>query len=265
MAILFFSLFIIASIGAIVFFILFKRYRRKVYLLNYKLLKDSKRTTRSVQPDFLFPEFKPNQFGISLDTEVSMFMKGHNIVEGATSDYEAWILSVLAKKARTIFEIGTCTGKTSYLFAKNMPEKGIVHTLTLPPDTTSEYSHNDGDSDIAMKFAISESQFDKFIYSGTDVEHKINQIFCDSKTFDETPYKGQMDLIFIDGSHAYSYLESDTEKALNMLSPGGVILWHDYRNIEESALDVYKFLNNLSERIKLYNIDGTSLAVYISK
>ena len=38
---------------------------------------------------------------------------------GMTSDYEAWILSCLAKSSKNIFEFGTCSGKTTALFALN--------------------------------------------------------------------------------------------------------------------------------------------------
>ncbi len=60
-------------------------------------------------------------------------------------------------------------------------------------------------------------------------EEKITQLFCDSKHFDEKPYTGKMDLIFIDGSHAFSYVMSDSEKAFKMIAPNSIILWHDYR------------------------------------
>ena len=55
---------------------------------------------------------------------------------GGTSDTEAWILAGLAKTATRIFELGTCTGKTTYLMALNSPEETQVVTMTLPPDAT---------------------------------------------------------------------------------------------------------------------------------
>ena len=204
----------------------------------------------------------PNEFGISLEAEVSIMMKGLNTVEGATSDYEAWILSVLAKKAKSIFEFGTCTGKTSYLFAKNSMPEAHICTLTLPPEETDRYIHSDEDSEAAKQAAISESKFVKFIYTGTEVEGKITQLFCDSKQFSESPYLNSMDLIFIDGSHAYSYIKSDTEKAMKMLKPGGVILWHDYRDRIKSVDGVCKYLDELSKDKTLFHINRTSLIVF---
>jgi Methyltransferase domain len=37
-----------------------------------------------------------------------------------------------------------------------------------------------------------------------------------------------MDLIYIGASHSYSAVKNDTEKALRMLAPSGVIVWDGY-------------------------------------
>ncbi len=233
-----------------------------MYLHLEKLRNNPKRKIKTINPEDLFKEFVPNEFGISLDAEVTMIMKGQNVVEGATSDYEAWLLAVLAKKANNIFEFGTCTGKTSYLFAKNSMPEAKIFTLTLPPEEAENYIHSVEDSTAAKRAAISESKFVKFIYSGTEVENKIQQIFSDSKKFSETEYENTMDLIFIDGSHAYSYIKSDTEKAMKMLKSGGLILWHDYRDRVKTVDGVCKYLDELSETHTLYHINGTSLVVF---
>lgn len=73
-----------------------------------------------------------------------------------------------------------------------------------------------------------------------------------------------MDLIFIDGSHAYSYIMSDTQKALNMLAPNGIILWHDFRGNGE-VIDVYKAMHELGKKMPLVHIAGTSFVAYRSE
>ena len=100
-----------------------------------------------------------------------------------------------------------------------------------------------------------ETCFTEFRYSGTDVEGKVRQYYGDSKNFNETPFLNICDLVFIDGSHAYSYVCNDSEKALRMICPGGITLWHDYRGPDEAA-GVYRYLNELSSR------RGTSLVIY---
>ena len=208
------------------------------------------------------PAFRPGPLGPTPETEVRFIGRFQvSKVPGGTSDFEAWILAVLAKRATLAFEFGTATGKTTYLIARNMPPEGRVVTLTLHPNQASEYSAASGDSAAAADYARRESAFASFLYTGTDVEPRITQLFSDSKTFDETPYRGKCDLIFVDGSHAYSYVMSDSRKALAMLAPGGVVLWHDY-NGPGGTSDVYRALGELSAELPLVHIFGTTFVAY---
>lgn len=229
---------------------------------KYKKIHQNKFFLPQVSASFLSDLFAINEFGPTLNSEVIFIGRGDLIVPGGTSDSEAWILAVLAKQAKVMFEFGTCTGKTTYLWARNSDSNSKIYTLTLPPAELEKYSNTNKDDAIATTNAISESAFSKFLYSGTAVESKITQIFSDSKTYDETSLHGLCDLIFIDGSHAYSYIESDSEKALKMLKPGGIILWHDYDGVYRNNKDVYKYLNQLSKSLPLYHVKGTTFVVY---
>jgi predicted O-methyltransferase YrrM len=208
----------------------------------------------------LDPVFVPTDLGPTLDTEVAFVGRGPIEVPGGTNDAEAWVLSTLAKKATAIFEFGTCTGKTTYLFARNSPPGATVTTLTLSPETVSQYVRDAGDNRRNTRAALRESKLTHFLYQGTSVERKVRQLFGDSKTFDETPYADTCDLIFVDGSHAYSYVVSDSRKALRMLKPGGVILWHDYAGMEEEG--VFRGLNELAEQLPLTHVQGTTFVAY---
>jgi predicted O-methyltransferase YrrM len=146
-----------------------------------------------------------------------------------------------------MFEFGTCTGKTAYLWATNSPSDAQVVTLTLPPD---QAEHGDR-----------ESSFVRFIYTGTPVERKIVQLFGDSRTLNVDPYKDQCDLVFVDGSHRYEFVVSDSWKALAMVRPGGLVLWHDYSGAYRNA-EVYRALNELRRDIPLRHVRGTSLVCY---
>ena len=89
--------------------------------------------------DRLDERFVPDALGPTRSAEVRFIGRGDIIVPGGTSDTEAWILAVLATGAPRMFEFGTCTGKTSYLWARNQPVGGRVTTLTLAPDQVGEY------------------------------------------------------------------------------------------------------------------------------
>ena len=182
-------------------------------------------------------------------------------VEAGTTLEESFILAQTALSAKKLFEFGTCTGRTTYLWALNSPKDAQITTLTLSPDQLADYEKENKDTKADSSIALKESKFTEFFYTSQPEEKKITQLYGDSKQFDETPYKEQCDLIFIDGSHAYSYVLSDSRKALHMLKPGGTILWHDYRGPWQ-AKGVYKALNELSQELPLKHIAGTCLVVY---
>jgi hypothetical protein len=180
---------------------------------------------------------------------------------GSTSALEAWIICNLAKRAKRVFEFGTATGRTTYLIAANAPETEVV-TITLPPAQLGDYRAAAGDDPAERKSIVSHSQYDTtFYYSGTPEAARITQLLGDSKAFDDGPYAGSCDLVFIDGSHAYSYVESDTQKALRMVRPGGVVLWHDYRG-PRAPIDVFRYLNRLAGEMPLVHFRGTALVAW---
>lgn len=211
----------------------------------------------------LDPVFRASnpKLGHTPATEVAFISIGRMPVTGATSDYESWILSVLARNSTKMFEFGTCTGRTAYLWARNSPPNARVYTLTLDPGHPEAYRGEAGDDPRDETDALQETLFRDFVYTGTAVEHKVEQLYGDSKAFDEKPYAESCDLIFVDGSHARSYVESDSAKALAMVKPRGLILWHDYRGPHRSG-GVYHALNMLAERFPLVQIEGTSLVAY---
>ncbi len=213
---------------------------------------------RKVALEAFDPRFAADEFGPGREAEVTLIGRGTIAVPGGTSDTEAWILAVLARGARELFEFGTCTGKTAYLWARNAPAAAVA-TLTLAPDQLDAYRDERGDDARAVAAARDESRFKRFIYSGTDVEPRIRQLFGDSKAFDESPWAGRCDVVFVDGSHARSYVRSDAAKALRMVRPGGVVLFHDYAPQHPG---VFGALNELAREVPLMHLAGTTLVAY---
>jgi predicted O-methyltransferase YrrM len=216
---------------------------------------------KRVRPEAVDPVLRPGAFGPTRETEVSFIGRGPYVVDGGTSDAEAWILAVLAKRARRMFEFGTCTGKTAYLWARNSPPEAKVVTVTLAPDHLSDYRQEATDDPQDVQFALKESSHTEFLYSGSPVAAKVEQLFADSKALDVSPWAGTCDLVFVDGSHAYSYVVSDSAKALELVAPGGLVLWHDYAGPRHAA-GVYRALNELAQRLPLVRLEGTTLVAY---
>ncbi|BDU78809.1 O-methyltransferase [Mesoterricola sediminis] len=237
-------------------------YQRRLHLLHGKAMGWPLPSLRLEEFDELF---KRDDLGpLPERCEVAFLGRGDGVPSG-TTDLEAWVLAVLAKRALNLFEFGTCSGRTAYLWARNSPPEARIVTLTLAPDQRDDFRPEATDTAKARAVSLEESCFTRFRYTGTDVEAKVTQIFSDSKLFDETPFAGTMDLVFIDGSHAYSYCRSDTEKALRMLRPGGIILWHDYAATRgRASKGVFQYLNTLRHSLPVAHLRGTTLAVYRS-
>lgn len=141
------------------------------------------------------------------------------------SEYELVCLAALVKalRAEQVFEIGTYDGRSSRAMAMSLPASGRLLTLNLPPgEDRNAAGIQNVDSLLNTKVGSG------FRFVGTPEAERIKQLFGDSATFDFTPFEGQMDLVFIDGSHEFDYVRKDTESALRLLKPsGGWIVWHD--------------------------------------
>jgi Methyltransferase domain len=251
-------LLVVFGVAAVTFAVLWLQYRNRLYA---ETGRDPGYPIRTIALADFDPVFAEGPFGPTLDAEVSLVGKGP-AVTGGTSNTESWVLGALARRARTIFEFGTATGRTAYVFARNALPDARVHTLTLHPGDVASYTDAPGDHAKAASIARRESRFASFLYTGTDVEDRIEQLFGDSKAFDHARFIDACDLVFVDGSHARSYVESDTAKALEMVRPGGIVLWHDYKGARGAGRDVFRVLNDLRHRLPLARLHGTSIVAY---
>lgn len=244
--------------STVFFFLLFRTYRIRYYA---EAGRDPGYPIPTVELHAFDPVFEQGQFGTTPAAEALIIGKGPRVT-GGTSDTEAWVLGALARGARTIFEFGTATGRTAYILARNAPPDARIHTITLHPDQVDSYRTEAGDHGKASRIARRESRFASFLYQGTPAEAKIEQLFGDTKTFDHARLRARCDLVFVDGSHAYSYVVSDSARALEMVCPGGIVLWHDYKGRGGAGADVFRALNELSGRLPLVRLAGTSFVAY---
>jgi predicted O-methyltransferase YrrM len=178
--------------------------------------------------------------------------------EGNVSIEELQCIAKLVRfhQPARIFEIGTFDGRTTINMAHNA-ERSEIFTLDLPKKDVSNTKLRIKKGDV--HFINKEVSGSRFI--GTKYEKQITQIYADSAAFDYVPYYGSIDLVFIDGSHTYDYVISDTRNALKLLRPeGGIILWHDY-GWKEVIKALNEFYRNDPVFSKLQNIENTSLAI----
>lgn len=149
-------------------------------------------------------------------------------VAGNITPTELMLIVALVKQRQPAlcFEIGTFDGRTTANIAANQPDGGQCFTLDLPPSglQTAALPLASGDRTYIDK-PVSGARF-----ADTAAAGKITQLYGDSAQFDFSPYYGRVDLMFVDGSHSYDYVLADTEAAIRMVKPGGLILWHDYNS-----------------------------------
>ena len=179
-------------------------------------------------------------------------------VDGYVHRLELHFLSALVKlnNSQCIFEIGTFDGFTTLHLAGNSGEEARVWTLDLPePPGKTKFPLSASDMSYVGKKQIGVR------YRETDVERKITQLLGDSATFDFSPFWGQMDLVFVDGSHQYEYVREDSRNALKLLNGAGIVVWHDYspswpgvvRAIDELPLPIYRIKNTTLALLKREN------------
>ena len=98
-------------------------------------------------------------------------------------------------------------------------------------------------------------------YKGTIYQKKIKRVALNLENMNTENFETQ-DFIFIDAMHLYEDVKRDTNNALQLLNPGGMIVWHDY-NVDVSGAGVVRYLNELSKTLKnIVQIKGTNLAFY---
>ena len=169
------------------------------------------------------------------------------------------LAAAAAPAGSEIVEIGTFDGRTALNLAINAQSGVSIATLDLPADQpsalaieASERRYVDKPAPGARLRACGEPWR---VYAA-----RVAQMYGDSATFDWSPHIERAALVFVDGSHAYDYAKKDSETALRLVRPGGVVLWHDY-GVWSGVTQALEELE-AARGLGLVNIAGTSLVLW---
>lgn len=155
---------------------------------------------------------------------------------------------------KVVFEIGTLRGFTAAQMAMNTPAESVIYTLDLPPRGKPSLTTTPTD-DVHIRMA---NEGLGYCFDNTEAAAKIRPLLGDSATFDFSPFRGSVDLFFIDGAHSYEFVKSDTENALPCCHPGSVVVWHDFGRAGVNG--VSRRVLEIARSRKVYSIPGGSLA-----
>jgi predicted O-methyltransferase YrrM len=144
---------------------------------------------------------------------------------------------------RRIFEFGTFIGRTALHLARINPD-AEVWTLDLPRVANP------------WRFADRVGTY----FANAPEAGRIHFLRRDARTFDTTPYRSSMDFIWVDGDHSYEGVKNDTEKAFEMLAPGGAIFWHDFG---PDSPELARYFVEFTRERPLFHIRRTSILVHL--
>ncbi len=154
---------------------------------------------------------------------------------------------VRSVNARGVMEIGCNSGRTAALLLRECPT--IEHYLGV--DVLPGYT-------FANKVQSKEVPDDPGIWASGD--DRFTLWLSKNGSFDLDPMtRLEVDVVFIDGDHSEAAVIWDTALAREFTRPGGLIIWHDYHNLE--TVDVRRVLDaQYAEGRKIQHVAGTWLA-----
>lgn len=161
---------------------------------------------------------------LASDAPATLVVGQNGLFAASEASFMLMQLAAMLRPER-IFEIGTNQGRTTALLAMNTPDTTRIFTLDLSPDASAP-------DDVTDRHLVELARQDLgSAFRGTSWEPRITQLLGDSTRFDFTPWHDSVDLVIVDASHSLPYVISDTQNAIRMIRPGGVIVWDDYESM----------------------------------
>ncbi|MDQ4039104.1 MAG: class I SAM-dependent methyltransferase [Actinomycetota bacterium] len=159
---------------------------------------------------------------------------------------------VAGRGVRSAFEIGTFNGGTTRVLAEAVPDDGRVVTMDLPPADFEA-------SQRPVGFVGSEIGA---AYRDSPAAARITQLLENSLTFDVVEHAAGYDLVLVDGGHDYVHGVADTRTALQLVAPGGLVVWDDFEPYWHGL--VRGICQEMLGR-RLCRLAGTAFGVYVNE
>lgn len=141
-------------------------------------------------------------------------------------------------KEMSIVEIGSYVGDSSEIFAKNFK------TVTCIDPWVNGYDENDSAS-YMRPMGIVEDQFDELCKKYLNITKIKDTSLNAVKQFEDD----SIDVVYIDGLHAYEGVSADIKAWLPKIKAGGYLSGHDYQFRFKGTIDA---VNNFRKPDKIF-------------
>jgi len=147
--------------------------------------------------------------------------------------------------------------------AKGRQVKRILEVGTYRARTTAAFHLNcPGAEIVSYDIQVLDSPYRRALQNQPNIQLR-HASFADSAAAlrKEPPF----DLIFVDGSHRVEYVVADSRLALEIIAPGGIIVWHDYRanDYRTRELRVPEGLEVIRKTVPIFAVRHTTCAVHV--
>ena len=142
---------------------------------------------------------------------------------------------------KILLEIGTGSGRTTALMARNAPG-ATVYTVNIPPEEIAEGGRN-------VTGAPTREEIGRH-YREMGLTN-VRQIFANTLRWE--PDFGPIDVAFVDGCHDADIVYSDTKKILAKCRPGSLVLWHDFA---PDLVDAYHWIREVCRGVERLFAEG---------
>lgn len=205
--------------------------------------------------------------GSVYDETCALTKHSDGIWRGRWNDYERMPIRLIRHRAQVLIdlltrlrgrtadligaEVGVCTGETSELLLKGLPNLHLflVDPWRTPTPGTDYWKTGAGDS--TMTQSMFDDVLERAAIRTAFAAHRRTIVLCESAEA-AAFLPAELDFVFIDGDHSYSGVMRDLETCWPRVAKSGVLTGHDYGNPNfpdvKRAVDEFAASHGLSVR-----------------
>jgi predicted O-methyltransferase YrrM len=161
-------------------------------------------------------------------------------------ELETLIALVRSVNAKGVLEFGINVGRTAQAILEYCP-------------TVEAYEGVDVPTEYVPEKAVQRNEVPQVVGELVQHDPRVKLIVRPTGSHELTPSDlSPCDAVFIDGDHSRKGVMNDTALALEVVRPGGIVMWHDYHDL--GTVDVREVLHEMQQlfpEMPLRHVPGT--------